>query len=137
MSQTVRSQYAMSDREFSEYRSMILHTTYVCIGTPTLQQLLKALKTVENWFVFGVMLRVSVSQLKKIKSSCQGDVELCKIEMLQYWLDNKLVPVWNDVILALEESDQLVLASQIKHDYLLSTAVSEEEGMLILLHVMK
>ena len=57
--------------------------------------------------------------------------------MLQYWLDNKLVPTWNDVILALEESDQLVLASQIKHDYLLSTAVSEEEGMLILLHVIK
>ena len=76
-----------------------------------------------------VLLGVPVPQLKKIKSSCQGDVELCKIDMLQYWLDNKLVPVWNEVILALEESDQLALAAQIKHDYLLSAAVSEEEGM--------
>ena len=101
----------------------------MCAGAPTLQQLLKALKTVENWFVFGVLLGVPVPQLKKIKSSCQGDVELCKIDMLQYWLDNKLVPVWNEVILALEESDQLALAAQIKHDYLLSPAVSEEEGM--------
>ena len=80
---------------------------FVSAGIPTLQQLLKALKTVENWFVFGVMLKIPVSQLKKIKSSCQGEIELCKIDMLQYWLDNKLVPKWNDVILALEETDQV------------------------------
>ena len=49
--------------------------------------------------------------------------------MLQYWLDSTLVPKWNDVILALEVIDQLALAAQIKHDYLLSAAVSEEEGM--------
>ena len=52
--------------------------------------------------------------------------------MLQYWLDNKLVPKWNEVILALEETDQLALAAQIKHDYLLSTEsdVRKEEGTL-------
>ena len=81
--------------------------------------------------MFGAMLGVPVPQLKKIKSSCQGDIDLCKIEMLQYWLDNKLVPKWNDVILALEETDQLVLAAQIKRDYLLSAAVSEKEGMSV------
>ena len=81
---------------------------------------MKALKTVDKWFTFGIMLKVPVPQLKKIESSCyQGDVEHCKIDVLQYWLDNKLFPKWNDVILALEESDQLALASQIKHDYLL------------------
>ena len=101
----------------------------MCAGTPSLQQLLKALKTVENWFVFGAMLGVPVPQLKKIKSSCQGDVELCKIDMLQYWLDNNLVPTWNEVILALEESDQLALAAQIKHEYLLLAPVSEEKGI--------
>ena len=104
-----------------------MFTTSVHAGTPTLQQLLKSLKKLDNWFVFGVMLSVPVSQLKKIKSSYnQSDIELCKIDMLQYWLDNKLVPVWKDVILALEETDQLALAAQIKHDYLLSAAV---EGM--------
>ena len=57
------------------------------------------------------------------------DADRCKLDMLQYWLDSKLVPKWNDVILALEETDQLVLAAQIKHDYLWSTTVSEEQGM--------
>ena len=129
--ETQTPQKTMSDREFSDCEPPhVILTIFLCAGTPTLQQLLKALKTVENWFVFGAMLGVPVSQLKKIKSSCQGDVEVCKIEMLQYWLDNKLVPKWNDVILALEEADQLTLAAQIKREYLLST-VSEEEGMLI------
>ena len=86
--------------------------------------------------MFGVMLGVPVPQLKKIKSSCQGDIELCKIDMLQYWLDNKLVPKCrSDVILALEETDQVALAAQIKHVYLSSTTDSEEEGMVIVPHV--
>ena len=98
-------------------------------GSPTLQQLSKALKTLENWFVFGVTLGVPFSHLKKIESSySQRELERCKLDMLQYWLDNKLVPKWNQVILALEETDQLALAAEIKHDYLWSTAVSEVEG---------
>ena len=104
-----------------------------CAGTPTLQQLLKALKTLENWFVFGVILGVPFSTLKKIESSySQRELERCKTDMLQCWLDKKLVPKWNEVILALEETDQLALASQIKHDYLLSieSDVRKEEGML-------
>ena len=79
--------------------------------------------------MFGVKLDVPHSQLTKIKKSHhEGDIELCKIDMFQYWLDNKLVPTWNEVIRALEETDKVTLASQIKHDYLLSPA-SEEEGM--------
>ena len=103
----------------------------MCAGTPTLQQLLKALKKLDNWYVFGAILGVPISQLKKIKSYHQSDIELCKIDMLQYWLDNKFVSKWSDVILALEETDQLALAAQIKHDYLWSPAVSEEEGMSV------
>ena len=58
-------------------------------------------------------------QLKKIESSySQRELERCKLDMLQYWLDNKLDPKWNEVILALEETDQLALAAQIKHEYL-------------------
>ena len=41
-----------------------------------------------------------------------------------------LVPTWNEIVQALEKTDQLALAAQIKHDYLLSAAISEEEGML-------
>ena len=76
------------------------------------------------------MLGVPVSQLKKIELDHQKDSDRCKLELLQYWLDNNLVPTWNEIVQALEKTDQLALAAQIKHDYLLSSAVSEEEGML-------
>ena len=70
--------------------------------------------------------------MNAMKTHGQRELERCKTEMLQYWLDNKLVPKWNEVILALEETDQLALAAQIKHDYLLSTEsdVRKEEGTL-------
>ena len=123
----------MSDREFSEHSQSSTHLVFWCAGTPTLQQLLKALKTLENWFVFGVKLGVPFSKLKEIESLYgQKDLERCKTEMLQYWLDNKLVPKWNEVIVAVKETDRLALAAQIKHDYLLSTEsdVRKEQGML-------
>ena len=75
------------------------------------------------------MLGVPVPQLKKIESSySQREPERYKIDTLQYWLDNKLVPTWNEVVLALEETDQLGLAAQIKSTYLWSTD-SKEEGL--------
>ena len=103
----------------------------MCTGTPTLQQLLKALKKLENWCIFGVVLGVPYSQLRKIELNHEKDADRCKLDMLQYWLDSKLDTKWNEVILTLEETDQLALAAQIKHDYLWSTATvtSEEEGM--------
>ena len=119
----------MSDREFSQSTNFSHCTLFVCAGTPTLQQLMKALQKLENWYMFGVILGVPYSQLRKIELNYQKDSDRCKAEMLQYWLDSTLVPKWNDVILALEVIDQLALAAQIKHDYLLSAAVSEEEGM--------
>ena len=99
-------------------------------GTPTLQQLLKALNKLKNWFVFGAILGVPVSQLKEIESShSQGELERCKIDLLQYWINNELTSTWNEVILALEQTDHLALAAQIKFDYLLSASGSEEEGI--------
>ena len=94
----------------------------MCAGTPTLQLLMKALQKLENWHMFGVILGVPYSQLRKIESNNPKDSDRCKAEMLQYWLDSTLVPKWNEVILALEVIDQLAMAAQIKHDYLLSAA---------------
>ena len=70
--------------------------------------------------MFGAMLDVPVSQLKKIELHYQRDPDRCKLELLQYWLDNTLDPTWNEIIQTLEKTDQLVLAAQIKHDYLCS-----------------
>ena len=102
-------------------------------GTPTLQQLLNALKKLKNWFVFGAVLGIPVTELKKIESSHQEDSDIRKLDMLQYWLHSKLNPTWDEVILALEQTDQLALATRIKHDYLCATS---EEGIIMLaLHV--
>lgn len=98
---------------------------FAVVSPPTLQLVLKVLKDIDNWFVFGVKLGVLVKQFKKIKSShLEGDLlERCKIDMLQYWLDNSLSALsWKDIVQALEETDQLVLAATAKHKYLLLTA---------------
>lgn len=102
----------------------------MCAGTPTLPQLLKALKKLKSeWYTFGVKLGVPVYQLKSIKlSHNQDELEACMTDMLQYWLDNTLEAEWNEVILTLEESDQIVLAQEIKREYLLSSTC-EQEGI--------
>ena len=51
------------------------------------------------------MLGVPVSQLKKIELDHQKDSDRCKLELLQYWLDNNLVPTWNEIVQALEKTD--------------------------------
>ena len=94
-----------------------------------LQQLLKELKTIDNWFVFGVHLRVPYYQLQRIKSSHRSEeIELCKVDLLQYWLDNDMSASWKAVIRALEEIDQLVLAATVKQKYL---SGDDGEGNLI------
>ena len=96
------------------------------IDVPTLQQLLKVLKTVDNWFVFGVHLGVPMDQLNKIELSYhQKDLERYKIEMLQYWLENNKNASWKNVVQALEQTDQLALAETVKQQYLCS---DEGEG---------
>ena len=134
LSSPQHSNKAMSDREFSRSSqssvlSVWLHNhSFVCAGTPTLRRLLDALKKVDNWFLFGAMLDVPVSQLKKIESHHQKDPDRCKLELLQYWLDITLDPTWNEIVQALEKTDQLTLAAQIKHEHLLP---AELEGMIL------
>ena len=99
------------------------------IPVPTLKLLLKELKKVEKWFELGVYLDVPVDQLKKIESSYhQRDLERCKIDMLQYWLDNDVNVSWKNVAQALEEIDHHVLAETVKQQYLCG---EEGEGILI------
>ena len=98
----------------------------VAVDPPTLVQLLEELKMVDNWFLFGVYLGVPVDQLRQIKSSHQqGEIELCKVDMLQYWLDNSVSTSWKEVARALEQTKQLVLAASVKQRYLWPTTNSE------------
>ena len=84
----------------------------------TVQQLLVELKEVDDWYSLGAYLRVRVSKLREIKTSnSQGGVQLCKIEMFQYWLDSTPTASWEDVISALKQVDNLVLADRLTSKY--------------------
>ena len=74
------------------------------------------------------MMDIPVSQLRKIESNHQKDSDRCKLEMLQYWLDSNSDAAWNEIVQALEKTDQPALATQIKHNYLESATVVEQEG---------
>ena len=97
------------------------------VPPPTLQQLLDELNKLDDWYVFGVRLNVPVSELRKIESNPKGSVERYKIDMLQYWLDNNVTASWKDVVRALEQTNQLVLAETVKQKYLLSDTVDQGE----------
>ena len=56
---------------------------------PTIELLVKELKDVTNWYVFGATLGVPVSTLNCIKSE-NSDVENKKIQMFQFWLQCKV-----------------------------------------------
>ena len=91
------------------------------IPPPTLEELLKELKDLDaDWVVFGVLLGVPYSQLKEIELT-NKNVGRCKLETLQYWLNNKIDASWKKIVRALELSNQYVLASKVKKKYLWSS----------------
>ena len=97
----------------------------LCVGIsfPTLQRLLEELKDVDNWFVSGIPLGVPVKQLQKIESSHRGD----NYREMQdrHATDNNVTPSWKDVVRALEQTNQLVLAETVKQKYLLHDLLSD------------
>ena len=93
--------------------------SFVDIPAPEIHQLLEELKPVDNWYLFGVKLEVPVYELNKIKASeAQGEIELYKTHTFRYWLNSNPNASWKDVVRALEQIDNLLLASQVKAKYL-------------------
>ncbi len=41
---------------------------------------------VENWFMFGIILKIPYPEMKRIEAQYRGDIEKCKLEVLQFWL---------------------------------------------------
>ena len=58
------------------------------IGTDDthLSVLVAALSSVHQWFLLGIHLGLSHSTLKTIQQNERGQVEMCRIEMLDVWL---------------------------------------------------
>ena len=89
------------------------------IPPPTVHLLIKELKEVKDWYLFGVVLGIPVRQLQVIQlSKPLGGVNQWLVDMFDYWLRNNLDPSWKHIVQALEQIDQFVLAAQVKIKYL-------------------
>ena len=67
----------------------------VDIPPPTVHLLIKELKEVVDWYMFGVALAIPVSQLNAIQSSNpQHGVERWLVNMLDYWLKSNTDASW-------------------------------------------
>ena len=106
------------------------------IPVPTVQLLIKELNDVDDWYMFGVILGVPVSQLKKIKSSNpHGGVERWLVDMFDYWIKNS-DPSWREIFEALASLKRRDLAAQVEKKYLSSpipaTTVGKREVLAFL-----
>ena len=71
---------------------------------------------------------VPMPKLKSIESTNLKEVERCKLDTLQYWLDNEIDASWKEIVQALEKSDHCVLAAKVKKKYLWPSTGGEGEG---------
>ena len=57
-----------------------------------------------NWFSLGVQLGIETGDLKYIERDYTGDLERCKIEVIEFWLRNYYPEAtWNKLAQAVED----------------------------------
>ena len=76
-----------------------------------LLDLLDELKDVNDWFYFGLYLKVPLSLLKEIRSNYRTVIDQ-KIDMLDQWSE-LVVPTWGRVVQALVGIGRMRLATHI------------------------
>ena len=82
-----------------------------------LRRLTADLRDLTEWFRLGIRLGIKHSDLKKIESNYEGDVERCKTEMLDFWKKNDAKPSLKKLTKALEEMDYRNLANELRQKY--------------------
>ena len=101
----------------------------VDIPPPTVHLLVKELKEVVDWYMFGVALAIPVSQLNAIQSSNpQHGVERWLVNMLDYWLKSNTDASWKKIVQALQDTEQHALAARVKQKYLSPPAPASTVG---------
>lgn len=83
------------------------------------------LKIVTNWELLGAYLHVPKYKMDIIKRQRGEDVEMCKLDMLQFWLDYKTTASWRDIVSAIQELNLTTLASSLKKKYLMPDNMPE------------
>ena len=83
-------------------------------ATPTLQELLNELNSVDNWHLLGVNLGLQGYQLREIERNYPRDNNRCKTELLDLWLRKTTKPTWETIASALCQIDEPVVADGIR-----------------------
>ena len=110
----------MSDSELS-VGSALTRCDYIPTDPViSLQLMLPHLNEVRNeWFMIGIALGVPFTKLREIEATYTKEgMTRCVLEMVQYWLDTTPAACWEQVARALEQVNQLRLATTIKQKYL-------------------
>ena len=76
--------------------------------------LISDLKEVTEWFRLGIFLGLKSHDLKKIESKHHGDIERCKLEMLEFWKKNDQKASLKKLTDALEKIDHRNLAMHLR-----------------------
>ena len=76
-----------------------------------------------DWHTLGLNLDLKYQQLKEIEKNHRGDDKVCKTKVLSCWLDNTLIPTWEDVVEALNLMDEHTVANKIQRKYIFSKEV--------------
>ena len=88
---------------------------HTCPVVVELRDLLNELQDVDDWFHFGIYLKVPVSRLREIKREYQTVTDR-KINVLDEWR-NQVVPTWAGVVQALVGMGRKALATHIGSKY--------------------
>ena len=68
-----------------------------------LGQILRDIKEVTDWFCLGIYLGIPTSYLKHIEKNYVSNAERCRIEVIDYWLNNDPESTQNKLAQAVED----------------------------------
>ena len=68
-----------------------------------LRQILRDTKEVTDWYCLGIYLGIPTSHLKHIEKNYGTNAERCRIEVIDYWLQNDPEPIRSKLAQAVED----------------------------------
>jgi len=72
------------------------------------------LSMVSKWYQLGIKLGLQPSQLRQIEQQFPKDIDRCKIEMVDLWLQITTGASWKHIVTALREMGDVTTAERIE-----------------------
>ena len=85
------------------YNSILFLLSLIADGDSLIDVLMQLVPITHKWFDLGLVLRLKSHTLKKIKAENPGDIDGCKREMMENWLNgvDGCTPSWKSLADAL------------------------------------